>query len=213
MGIRMTTHDRSRFWDQVVLAAWVLVVVAGFALLGFHASRPGDPGEPARRWPLKSPIRLDASQPTLLIFLHPRCPCTVASLAELERLIVPFWDRVPCRAIVYRPTASARDWGKTAVADQLAAIPGVKVFQDAGGLEARRFGVATSGHALLYAPDGRLLFTGGITPARGHQGDSVGRATLAALIAGIDPRGQQCSPVFGCPIVGEASGSGRDSIP
>ena len=42
--------------------------------------------------------------------------------------------------------------------------PGVTSWDDAGGKLAQRFGVLTSGHVLLYDTDGRLLYSGGITP-------------------------------------------------
>ena len=55
-------------------------------------------------------------------------------------------------------------------------------FQDISGDEARRFGAATSGEALLYSPSGKLLFHGGITPSRGHEGGSVGRDALVRCV-------------------------------
>ena len=62
--------------------------------------------------------------------------------------------------------------------------------------------MATSGHALLFDRDGRLLFRGGITPARGHEGDNFGASAIAARLAGRPARAE--APVFGCPIAGLA---------
>jgi len=71
---------------------------------------------------------------------------------------------------------------------------------DVDGVEARRFGVATSGSTLLYDAAGNLLFLGGITGARGHSGDNAG---MSAVLAGIrtgcaDP---DQTPVFGCSLL------------
>ncbi len=68
------------------------------------------------------------------------------------------------------------------------------------GDEARRFGAATSGHVMLYDAAGRLHFSGGITPARGHEGDSLGRDAVIDLIEAYRSAGRRCSPVFGCPL-------------
>jgi hypothetical protein len=70
---------------------------------------------------------------------------------------------------------------------------------DHDGVEARRFGAATSGQVILYDARGTLLFSGGITPARGHSGDSTGRdAILALLIDGSSEASE--TPVFGCSL-------------
>jgi hypothetical protein len=86
------------------------------------------------------------------------------------------------------------------------AIPGVPSVDDEGGVEAKRFGVATSGHVLLFDRAGRLLFSGGITPARGHEGDSLGRDALIERLAGTRTiSGPATSPVFGCPLANPES--------
>src|SRR6267142_2092292 len=70
---------------------------------------------------------------------------------------------------------------------------------DARGGEARRFGVETSGAVILYDSAGKLAFHGGITPARGHEGDSFGRQRIAALLEGA-PADRADAPVFGCTL-------------
>ena len=59
-----------------------------------------------------------------------------------------------------------RRWARTGLWDQAEAIPGVRIWTDVGAVEARRFGAATSGLVLVYDASGRLVFQGGITPAR-----------------------------------------------
>ena len=74
----------------------------------------------------------------------------------------------------------------------------VLVDRDADGVEAARFGAKTSGQALLYAADGRLLFHGGLTPSRGHEGDNEGLRRVTAILDGKAARDE--SPVFGCSL-------------
>jgi hypothetical protein len=71
--------------------------------------------------------------------------------------------------------------------------------RDVDGLEARSFGAATSGQTLLYDKRGALLFSGGITGARAHQGDNVGRRSLVALLNG-GPNERPGTSVFGCSL-------------
>lgn len=89
-------------------------------------------------------------------------------------------------------------WGDS-LRRSLATIPGVSTAIDAGGLEAARFGAATSGHTLLYGQNGALLFSGGITGSRGHSGDNIGADAVVDLAAGRPAR-TRSTPVFGCPI-------------
>ena len=70
-----------------------------------------------------------------------------------------------------------------------------------GLYRARRYGAATSGYAVLYAPDGRLAFAGGITAGRGHEGDNAGEdAILDAINSGPAGGCPTRMPVFGCAL-------------
>jgi hypothetical protein len=88
-----------------------------------------------------------------------------------------------------------------------AAIPGVTVLADEGGAECRRFGGVTSGQTLLYTPDGRLQFSGGITEGRGHSGDNAGRSSLQAYLLHLTPPPELTAetPVYGCPLFDEST--------
>lgn len=68
---------------------------------------------------------------------------------------------------------------------------------DETGFEARRFHAETSGQTLLYSRSGTLLFEGGVTLARGHEGDNPGRSALQELIDNGHSE-QTHTPVFGC---------------
>ena len=182
-----------------LFGAWGVAVVVGMLLMGAYAARPGDAGAPAARWPAGSELRLDGRRPTLLFFLHPRCPCSRASLAELAVILDRCGGRISAHAVLFGPRRGREDWVLPEFAAALAEMPGLAVSADRGGEEARRFGVATSGHVLLYDTRGELVFSGGITPGRGERGDNLGRAALLGRIVGT--RGE-CpeNPVFGCPL-------------
>jgi hypothetical protein len=106
---------------------------------------------------------------------------------------------VSAHVFFLKPTSVPDDWERTDLWRSAASIPGVQVWADPDGAEARRFHAATSGLALLYDGDGRLRFCGGITRARGHAGDNPGREALRALLLEGGP-GPTQTPVFGCPL-------------
>jgi hypothetical protein len=182
-----------------VFALWGLTVGAGLLILGAYHARPGSDGSPPGRWPPGSPIHPGAGGPNLLLFLHPRCPCSPASLAGLAEVVGRCRGRFTPHIVLVKPGRTSGGWDGTGVEREAAAIPGARVWDDRGGVEARRFGVATSGQVLLFDGAGALAFRGGITPARGDRGPSFGRDAVTALILGRPPASGE-SPVFGCPL-------------
>jgi hypothetical protein len=108
-----------------------------------------------------------------------------------------------------RPRAADADWDKTALWQSAASIPGVIVHADPGGAEAALFRAVTSGQLIVYDPSGKLLFRGGITGARGHEGDNVGLARALALITG-GRADQNESKVFGCALGSRIELKGAD---
>jgi hypothetical protein len=187
----------------VMIAAcfWLLAAVGGVVALAAYSNSPGDAGAPPGRWPKESQIPLDPSRPTLVFLAHPRCPCTRASLGELELLMAEAQGLVSAHVLFIRPAGTPEDWVETDLWRAAAAIPGVAAHRDDTGVETRRFGSETSGETLLYEPDGHLVFQGGITIARGHSGDNPGRDALMSLLRRETTRRRE-TPVFGCPLFG-----------
>jgi hypothetical protein len=181
---------------------WLAVVSVGMWFVVDHANAPGEVGDAVEQWPADSRLSRDPVRPTLILFVHPHCPCMRASLDELTKVLT--YSRGGARVHVQflKPKGHRGEWGQTGVWQQAAAIPGVEVAWDEGGAEARRFGALTSGHAVLYAPNGRLLYHGGLTPSRAHEGDNSGESCVIALLNG-EPATHASYPVFGCPLFDE----------
>lgn len=179
---------------------WALVVGAGTFFLWGYENAPGVKSRSApSAYPVESGILKDGARPTLVMFAHPHCPCTRASLAELSRLMTVTRGRVAVHVLFIKPDGAGAAWVESDLWASAAAIPGVHVAADEGGREAVRFGAGTSGLTLLYGADGRLLFSGGITAARGHEGDNAGRDALVGLLTD-EKGGASETPVFGCQL-------------
>jgi hypothetical protein len=131
--------------------------------------------------------------------VHPRCPCSRASLAELAVLMAQVRDRLAATVLFVEPAAASPEWTDGDLWETAGEIPGVERVRDEGGVLAARFHLATSGHAVLYGAGGDLLFSGGITAARGHSGDNAGRAAITRLVLSGASDAAWTS-VFGCPL-------------
>jgi hypothetical protein len=136
----------------------------------------------------------------MVVAVHPQCPCTQASLSELARLLTKCGGRVEVFILMFVPRRAGHGWRPTARLRDLATMPGVHLLDDPAGEEAGRFGARTSGLIALYGQDGQLRFRGGITSARGHEGDNEGRRALLDLIQGNERSRLREIPVFGCPL-------------
>ncbi len=187
------------FIRTAAVLGWLAAVGTGMAMLAAYAHTPGAPATPPVEWPVASTIGRHPGAATLLVFAHPSCPCTRATIAELDRLLAHVDGRADVHVVLWHPDAGDAVSVETSLADLAATIPHVQVQWDGGGREAARFGVATSGEVLLYDGSARLRFAGGITGARGHMGDNAGSdALLLHLTASSE--GAASSPVFGCEL-------------
>ena len=191
----------SRLPGRIVLAVlillWCRAVSLGFGMLWNYASAPGPTGEPPTQWPASSGIARTNDKPTLLMFAHPKCPCTRASINELARIIAECRDRVEAHVLFDLPAGATSDWELTDLYSLAQSIPGVHVQTDHDQAEGKQFAAKTSGIVLLYGTDGRLLFQGGITSSRGHSGDNLGRTAILELVNNGSASTTRTS-VFGC---------------
>jgi hypothetical protein len=191
--------EGTRWRAIAVLAAWTSVVVIGFAALFSYAAAPGDAPRAPTTWPAGSALVRDATRATLVMFVHPHCACSHASVVELSRTLRRVGDRASAIVVFVRPEDVPRGWEHTELRAFAAAIPGVTSVDDDGAIEAARFSALTSGTTLLYDAAGRLAFQGGLTSMRGHEGNSFGQERVVDLLtSGAADRDD--SPVFGCAL-------------
>jgi hypothetical protein len=190
---------RSRaIWAGVGLL-WLTCVVLGLGMLAQYERAPGVAAEARAQWPADSQLSLDATRPTLVMLAHPRCTCTRASVAELAELMARTRRRPRGYVVFIKPGTMPGEWEHTELWQAAARIPDVTIVRDDGGVEAQRFGAETSGQTFLYDTSGRLMFSGGTTGARGHEGDNIGRATILALL-NQEHTSRSRSFVFGCSL-------------
>lgn len=180
----------------IACSLWCAALVSGFALVHAQMSTPGDARPAPSAWPEDTSLSLDSDAPTILLFAHPRCPCTRATIRQLATL--PADLRVSVTLVLSGP--GLRTYENQPLATLANELLEAEIALDPTGAEARRFGAHTSGHIVAYSPSGQLLFSGGITPGRGHEGPTDALAALAFTLRTNEPS-PHASLVFGCPIL------------
>lgn len=191
----------------LAIGAWLLVLAGGFGALWAYGNTAGQSGRPVAGWPGSRLVALDSARPTLVMFAHPRCPCTRASLSQLERLQGRFPGAFAIRIAFFEPAGADESWRSGFLWERARAMEDVRAAPDLEGALALRCGAATSGAVGLYAPGGELLFWGGLTPSRGHEGASVGWDALVAILSGREPSTREVA-VFGCSLRGAGAPPG-----
>ncbi|MEZ0312611.1 MAG: RedB protein [Myxococcota bacterium] len=184
----------------VVIAAiawFTAIVFGGGALLRYSATGGRSSPTPAA-WPVTSKLPRDA-RTTMVMFAHPFCACTQASLAELDRLLTK--TRGTATVVFLEPLNVDESWRDSRLIERARGMQGVTVVFDDAGHEASLFGAETSGHVVVYDAGGALRYSGGITQARGHEGWSAGQESLASILGGSASDSSK-SPIYGCALTG-----------
>lgn len=184
----------------LLACGWLTLTGFGGWQLSAYSFTPGPQGVAPVLWPAAAVNAREPGAFTVVVALHPECPCSQATLEELDSIVAQSGGRLhPLVLLVELPGLPPAE--DSALWQRARRIADVRLVKDRDGAEARRFGARTSGETRLYGPDGRLLFHGGITAARGHVGDNPGQAAIAGLLlhpGTTEP--PRSSPVFGCAL-------------
>lgn len=199
LGARSESVMRRTSWIILtVICLWSALVSAGLFALWSYGAAPGEAGTPPSPWPSESHIAREGRY-TLVFFAHPLCPCTRSSLTELARLVSVCDAQVDAHVVFILPEDGDSSWSESDLIATAHSIPGVTVHVDRDRRETKLFHARTSGSCCLYDADGRLIFQGGLTVARGHEGDNDGARTILKMLKDIEA--PVCkTPVFGCPL-------------
>jgi hypothetical protein len=199
---------------KIIVAAtiWLALIFGGFSILLDYQGKAGPSSTLSKDFPSGDPdLQLSsAPQGTLVMFVHPQCPCSSASISELA-LLMTHCKQLKAYVLFIRPKGFAPGWEQTSLWKRAAAIPGVQPIADIGGSKTAYFMASTSGETALYDRKGKLLFQGGITEARGHEGDNSGLSDIEALAQGQGSLlAKHDTAVFGCSLKDPQNRSNED---
>jgi hypothetical protein len=189
---------KSRCLQIAAASCWFLALATG----GWWVVRYGTTASPSMPvssfWPASTPLSRNPGRLTILVALHPKCPCTPPTLAAIAELVTRRPGAADIIVLASVPADAESDWTTSANCQAARAITGATVIEDPESRIARLHGMLTSGHIAAYDTKGHLYFSGGLTPARGQAAES---ASVIALL-GAPHHGTDSAPVFGCRLVG-----------
>ena len=193
------TSDTSSFKQILFLSLWLMAMGAGFYKLYLYSTTPGTVGSVQALWPQNSGIERNTQKALLVVFLHPDCECSRATLAELQMIRPQVEEKINFVFVFFKNTQSnlssdVSELWKTATQFQFA-----RSLVDQDGKIASEFGAETSGQTFLYDQKGHLVFQGGVTGMRGHVGDNIGKDAILSFAHTGTPLTSH-TPAFGCSI-------------
>ncbi|MBI1312696.1 hypothetical protein GC176_15495 [bacterium] len=201
------------------IAIWGVLVAAAIVALTAYSMTPGDVQVPVKAGVAGIPV--SSSDFTLVMAVHPRCPCTRASVEELARLLARWHHRVNTRVLMFLPGDPQcekyveSEWAQTDLWKSVVRLPGAALQLDPDGKLAAQIGCRTSGSVVLYDRDGEVRFWGGITAGRGHSGGNPGSDLIHGIVSG-ELSAAESAPVFGCSLqslrLSYNSADGKESI-
>ena len=200
--------------EGVLLVAWTGALVASAVGMAHYTSRPGDDRAPPSALP--SALRnycTSGSKATAWMAMHPHCPCTDATLDELLDIARVAGPDLDCFVLASAPQRQIDDWLGTDLARRAGESSLLQLIPDIDGALSDSIGCRTSGRVVVYGSNQQLLFAGGITPSRGHRGDSIGKRAIFAALRAPNETSQVTTSTFGCELVGPCSSCEATSEP
>lgn len=190
----------SRIGGAALVAVWFTAAIFGIASLHRYSGTPAPVGRSQVRWPVSSQIKPSPRKATFVLFLHPHCPCSRASVAVMNEIVTQFPSAAEYHAVFVRPTGVNDDWAETDLFRKCKSMVGLVTSIDEDGSEAKKFGAKASGQTYIYDADHRLAFSGGITPGRGMEGKGEERTMVESALS-KKLSSPLHSPTFGCALI------------
>ena len=196
-GVVMRKNEESHVVDQkcslLFFGLWIALLIAGYYGLTEYTYKPTDPKRLVEE---RTYEKGDCWR--LVIAVHPQCPCTHATVSELERLLGQHGNSMECIAYVFCP-GSDFSFAETLLVERIRRMPFTKIEHDIDGTQASKYFLDTSGECILFDESGQPCFRGGLTYSRGHEGYNAGSQSIAMLVSG-ERTSLIETPVYGCSI-------------
>lgn len=188
-----------RLLGPPIIVIWGIAVLFGMYGMVRYQMTPAVASAAPAQWPAGVSFSRGEGRPTLVMTLHPQCPCSRASLHELAQIMARSAGRLDAHILFVQPANAPADWLDGALWQQAKTIPGVTISVDKDGRDAAALGASTSGQVMVYDAAGVIRFSGGITDGRGHEGDNAGMQSILDLIR-FGKSSLATTPVYGCSL-------------
>ena len=195
-------------WSAGVLL-WLAMIGYGFFLLFQHDTSALEPQALDSivasdiqdvSWVSEVDLRPASGKFNLIVAIHPKCPCTRNTLAEIERIQARFVEKCELTFLVTlpggKPEEEIEQWRNSGTVQLATSMPNAAVwFEDANELTTR-LGLNSSGAVVVLDELGQIRFAGGITAGRSCAMENPGSQAVVRILRG-DEQPLISTPVFG----------------
>src|SRR5712692_427394 len=116
---------RKQAVTSAAVVLWIPAVAFGINVLWKYSTTPGHPGAPPLDWPASAPVERVNGRAALVMFAHPLCECSKATLGELAIIMAHAPGQVDADVFFYLPAREPGTWARTDLWRSAGAIPGV----------------------------------------------------------------------------------------
>ncbi len=197
--LRLVRTFFQKNWLVLCTVSWLLLLPAAICVQLRYDSLPGIAAVPKTAWPAASKIKYSTITNTLVMVLHPRCPCSRASVQQVASMMNTT-NPPKCIFLFYTPSIFAKGWEKTDIWNQASEIPDSVLISDIDGRETKTSEHPHPDRPTFFDRQGFLRYSGGLTEGRGHQGEC---RNLEAAIKALNDSHKPTTfgAVYGCPVV------------
>src|SRR5216117_3490416 len=153
--------------SPLMFCLWLALIGGGDAWLLRYSFAAGKASTAPSTIPPSMASPVNSGRPQLLLALHPRCPCSRATVSELAKILSRAPNASDVTVLMYRPADEPDRWLEGVLLDRCRRM-NCRIRPDPDGRLAAALGSLTSGGVALYDANGQLRYQGGITAARGH---------------------------------------------
>jgi hypothetical protein len=193
---------QSPLWKYILVAIWLVLALCVMIAFERREAAPSQLGVTSAQGASALPF-LSPGHESLVMFAHPQCPCTGASLSQLDHLML-YAGKAKVWVVFLKPKSEPVAWVHSNLWQAASKLKGVRVLEDLDGKLCQSAGAYTSGLVVLYSSNGAELFRGGLTASRGHEGESAGLNVLKQYFE-TGKLSAKSTPVFGCSLITKSS--------
>lgn len=182
----------------ILIFIWAVALFSIVFKFTFYTSAAGPVGELAQKLP--NSIVANPHSYNMYVILHPECACSQATLSEIERIQARTNNQIKIH-LVFVKLKQTEHHENSKLFARASSLSDMSVLVDSGEI-AKSLGALTSGQVLLYNPSNDLVFAGGVTQARGHEGPNDGAESIVNIVSSKGSLIIQ-TPVYGCHLFSE----------
>ncbi len=182
----------------LITGIWLICIIISLYYISSYMFKVSENPQACPIYPNNQQIIFDKTKDNLILFIHPFCPCSHATVNELKRVLAKTNANIAINVVFIKPKG-LKSIQQNDLYQEISQIKGVNIIFDRSNVLAGAFNINTSGSILLYDINGNLIFQGGITGGRAEEGDNLGKSRLIQALK--NESGKWQSPVFGCSLL------------